>query len=297
MTELALLECVASRPEDDTPRLVLADWWEENGQPERGEFVRVQCELAKRPDRKSTPTGRIMVCDACQAETSPYRVKHHRNCPIAALQRRERELFLSLAQQLRFRGKDFKWAVFLDPPPADAPTAHTTYSRGFVSSITCTAADLLRVERALLWPPEMMKCPACDVSPGMRRYATTGGDWIEDECNVCSGTGRIALPRPTDVCPQIKWRVLEGSVDTETHQRTINDGKKGPCPKWCKCKGVGTMPRPFTATCQPIELVTLTAGYEADGGYVGMYDVSARRAAELFREWWPWVNFCSPDSD
>src|SRR5258708_4589383 len=31
---------------DDTPRLVFADWLEENGQPNRAEFIRVQCELA-----------------------------------------------------------------------------------------------------------------------------------------------------------------------------------------------------------------------------------------------------------
>jgi len=42
----ALIEVVRANPEEDTPRLVLADWYEENGDPARGEFVRVQCELA-----------------------------------------------------------------------------------------------------------------------------------------------------------------------------------------------------------------------------------------------------------
>src|SRR5262249_34905741 len=32
-------------PDDDTPRLVLADWLEENGEPERAEFIRIQCQL------------------------------------------------------------------------------------------------------------------------------------------------------------------------------------------------------------------------------------------------------------
>jgi uncharacterized protein (TIGR02996 family) len=40
----AILEC----PEDDCPRLVFADWLEERGDP-RGEFIRVQCELAQLP--------------------------------------------------------------------------------------------------------------------------------------------------------------------------------------------------------------------------------------------------------
>ncbi|MCI0461264.1 MAG: TIGR02996 domain-containing protein [Gemmataceae bacterium] len=43
----ALLAAVWAEPEDDGPRLVYADWLEENGQPERGEFIRVQCELAR----------------------------------------------------------------------------------------------------------------------------------------------------------------------------------------------------------------------------------------------------------
>lgn len=37
----ALVASVASRPDDDLPKLVFADWLEENGDPERGEFVRL----------------------------------------------------------------------------------------------------------------------------------------------------------------------------------------------------------------------------------------------------------------
>ena len=46
-TEAGLLRAVLDDPASDLPRLVLADYWEENGQTERGEFVRVQCELAR----------------------------------------------------------------------------------------------------------------------------------------------------------------------------------------------------------------------------------------------------------
>jgi uncharacterized protein (TIGR02996 family) len=47
--ETALLFAVREDPEDDTPRLVLADWLEENGKHERAEFIRVQCQLARLP--------------------------------------------------------------------------------------------------------------------------------------------------------------------------------------------------------------------------------------------------------
>lgn len=42
----AFLATILDNPDDDGPRLVYADWLEENGQCERAEFIRVQCELA-----------------------------------------------------------------------------------------------------------------------------------------------------------------------------------------------------------------------------------------------------------
>lgn len=41
----ALLRAIGEQPEEDTPRLVYADWLEENGEPERADFVRNQVEL------------------------------------------------------------------------------------------------------------------------------------------------------------------------------------------------------------------------------------------------------------
>src|SRR6478672_4438581 len=41
---IVLFRAVCENPTDDTPRLAYADWLEENGQPERAEFIRLQCE-------------------------------------------------------------------------------------------------------------------------------------------------------------------------------------------------------------------------------------------------------------
>src|SRR5262245_15586366 len=43
---LALLHAAKEAPGDDSPRLVLADWLEEHGEPERAEFARCQLRLA-----------------------------------------------------------------------------------------------------------------------------------------------------------------------------------------------------------------------------------------------------------
>ena len=46
--EAAFLRAVLADPADDAPRLIYADWLDEQGDP-RGEFVRVQCRLAQLP--------------------------------------------------------------------------------------------------------------------------------------------------------------------------------------------------------------------------------------------------------
>jgi uncharacterized protein (TIGR02996 family) len=45
----AFLRDIKEHPEDDTPRLVYADWLEENGDADRAEFIRLQCELERLP--------------------------------------------------------------------------------------------------------------------------------------------------------------------------------------------------------------------------------------------------------
>jgi uncharacterized protein (TIGR02996 family) len=45
----ALHAAILAAPDDDTPRLVYADWLDENGHPERAEFIRVQVALAHTP--------------------------------------------------------------------------------------------------------------------------------------------------------------------------------------------------------------------------------------------------------
>ncbi|MFO0824094.1 MAG: TIGR02996 domain-containing protein [Gemmataceae bacterium] len=55
--EEALLAAIIANPDEDTPRLVYADWLDENGQPERAEFIRLQIRSANLPD---SPEGLIV---------------------------------------------------------------------------------------------------------------------------------------------------------------------------------------------------------------------------------------------
>jgi uncharacterized protein (TIGR02996 family) len=44
------LEDIVAHPDDDTPRLVFADWLEDEGDGERAEFIRVQIERSRLPE-------------------------------------------------------------------------------------------------------------------------------------------------------------------------------------------------------------------------------------------------------
>src|SRR3954469_18795927 len=45
--EEAFLHDILRHPTDDAPRLIFADWLDDHGQPQRGEFIRTQVGLAR----------------------------------------------------------------------------------------------------------------------------------------------------------------------------------------------------------------------------------------------------------
>jgi uncharacterized protein (TIGR02996 family) len=51
----AFVRAIAAEPYDDAHRLVYADWLEDNGEPERAEFIRAQIELEPMRDRYEIP--------------------------------------------------------------------------------------------------------------------------------------------------------------------------------------------------------------------------------------------------
>lgn len=54
--EDALIAAIIANPDEDTPRLVYADWLEEHGDAGRGEFIRLQCRNAARDPDQYDPT-------------------------------------------------------------------------------------------------------------------------------------------------------------------------------------------------------------------------------------------------
>ena len=120
------LDAIIANPADDNVRLVFADWLQENGQEERAEFIRVQCELATLSD----PCPR---CHSAYLRTAD--VNKGRYTPdLCAAHQRERELWPSTVAD---------WHRFGWPTDIPFPTFQPVLRRGFVERVTCTAADWL----------------------------------------------------------------------------------------------------------------------------------------------------------
>jgi uncharacterized protein (TIGR02996 family) len=75
-TNPALLAAVLETPDDDAPRLVYADWLEENGEADRAAFIRLQIELARLPE--GDPRAQALELRACallQAHNDAWRAE------------------------------------------------------------------------------------------------------------------------------------------------------------------------------------------------------------------------------
>jgi uncharacterized protein (TIGR02996 family) len=101
----AFIQAVIEAPEDDTPRLVYADWLDENGDAERAEFIRVGCALAR-----------------LEYDDPRY----------PALFQREVDLWARNKQH------------WLQPVPQWAINAYMPFRRGFVAEVNSTVAYFLR---------------------------------------------------------------------------------------------------------------------------------------------------------
>lgn len=125
-SERDFLDAILAAPEDDSPRLIYADWLEERGdvaRTARASFIRAQCELAH--------------TDACP-EYGNWRC----TCQTCQLLRQEEEAWLA--------GRDY-WP---DELPfvirGDATNELSCWQRGFVEEITLRLSDWLAHGRELV---------------------------------------------------------------------------------------------------------------------------------------------------
>ena len=136
---------ICDNPADDTVRLVFADWLEEHGEPERAEFIRVQCELAKTPKPKPPRMLGVMARLAipvlgpklATGALEDYKARLER---WALLSGRERALLRQIRDANRFGFPDDRprWSFYLGRHAERMPDINTAQlSRGFADAIAC----------------------------------------------------------------------------------------------------------------------------------------------------------------
>ncbi len=121
-----LLEPILEKPDEDTPRLVYADWLQENGQHKRAEFIRVQCEYAvlHRHFEDHQADGENLRCLRCVRAgvlsdllLGKFRLQPQAPAPFAA------DCPHRIARMADYRGEPVEWDWY----------------RGFVREVRCPA--------------------------------------------------------------------------------------------------------------------------------------------------------------
>jgi uncharacterized protein (TIGR02996 family) len=174
----AFLRAICEQPADDAPRLVFADWLDENGESERAEFIRVQCKLEEARQRAEVPH----TCCTDDSDHGPCRTCE----PFKRLHRRSRQLL-----------EDFAHGWFRDAFPwLEQPLEPVYYAqwwgwvgRGFVAEVACPLGDWLDHGKAICeqHPVERVRItdrvPYFSVSDNDWSWIYTPPDW-DDEPHV-----------------------------------------------------------------------------------------------------------------
>lgn len=129
----ALLAAIRAAPEDDAPRLVYADWLEEHGQPERAEFIRVQCELARRDSlalrqREAELTARYCEVFAGSLASPGIRFQFHRGF-IAGFGHTGLFMYLGGSSWANSLFRFFPDGLVLSATTSELPESISTYFR------------------------------------------------------------------------------------------------------------------------------------------------------------------------
>ena len=135
--EAALLTAIAAHPDEDTPRLMYADWLDEHGQTIRAEFIRVQIDIARKDHLPRAILNRYVDLFKRNQEL----IDDHRAellGPLAALPPEVRvEFRRGFASEV-----DVRVEVFL--ATAAVLAAYRPYTRVRVSAVAARLADFVR---------------------------------------------------------------------------------------------------------------------------------------------------------
>lgn len=203
----AFIDAIIAQPDDDLPRLIFADWLDEQGEGERAEFIRVQCELA-------TFDGKMP--DYVDGLNKVQRYN--------AILCREREL-LFRERSINQSGGDTDWFIQDVSIPGGLPTHAVrlangndvpvsiilkhSWIRGFVEQITCSWSDWQRHADAIR-----------SATPLRKVRLTTWPGTISSESNL----GRtVAVMELGKSYPSIEFELPQLRADVVPNDHWVDD--------------------------------------------------------------------------
>ncbi len=153
MTALTLADkypfvaAMRERPDDDAPRLVYADFLEENGEDERAEFIRVQCEIEKTGTCEWIDLGDD--CKLFNAKRSEYRLLMY--CGTCARRKTLTEQASRIFNRHLCRWEDGRvmphaaYRISQDycSDNSDEPDTILLFRRGLISQVRCSLVKFI----------------------------------------------------------------------------------------------------------------------------------------------------------
>ncbi len=228
----SFLTAICESPADDLPRLVYADWLEENGEADRAEFIRVQCALAKMEPRivvtepcvceqrygpnyytltggEETLNGRLVFeaqvgkrVDILHARSATKKTRPMWGLRISKVDG-DSEIVLvkdelsvpSAYAALQARERELIGVFGYDWCPETIRPYNGQYSRGFISSVTLPRSALSHLPAILATQPiELVKVEGAEFE--IRKHSL--GDWF---CRQVFRGGFTFAPLPSKTWP------------------------------------------------------------------------------------------------
>jgi len=203
-TAASLMREVLERPWDDGCRKIYADYLDENGEPERAEYIRVQIELANMmiPQGlyRNAPIG---LFGDQERRFKKWGKESNWGKRRDSLLRREVELWLQVRDSYESDGMQL---VIENGRMRDQhrPT-HAVVSRGFPSAVSMTLRQFMG------W-----SCERCE-GRGWHRYTDAAGDTDRDVCDRCESGQLPGLAAEIGR----RWPVVEVTIsDAVIHEST-----------------------------------------------------------------------------
>lgn len=167
-----LLRAILENPQEDSLRLIYADWLEERGHGERANFIRLQMKIASYGEHYELGYDYDMIYSLSEEDVS--RIISYADLPGKETPTHETLEYTKLKEQERkiLERYEQDWTPsFLSPFLVAADCLR--WRRGFVDQITLSVADFFQHSDCLLYRPGISETVLTEVHPIRKVVLTT----------------------------------------------------------------------------------------------------------------------------